>query len=197
MTTIRQKIRKRAPTAAGDTASLDDAASSSASVLLALRRLTWHDVAVFFPKLAARLKMYWRRRRDNADLVKTLRLVECEETRIDNVLNLVDELDWWRPETVAQHCGDEIIMPLVDASMACWGTMDRLVSPLKNKIDYESDEDMFGSFPEFHPIPPPRKTVPVAPPRKFYPGFLDKEASPVPPPRKKYKKSNQIRNVKG
>ena len=57
--------------------------------------------------------MYWRRRRDNADLVKTLRLVECEETRIDNVLNLVDELDWWRPETVAQHCGDEIIMPLV------------------------------------------------------------------------------------
>jgi len=172
-----------------------------------LRNVTWNDVAVFFPKCANRVKMHWRRSRDNADLLKTLKLVEGEETRIENVFNAVDEFDWWPPEAVAKGCGDELVMPIMDASLACWGGIDKIMAPLKNRAELDKDRDLFGTLPQFHPLPPPRKLVPVPPPRKFYPSQADMELEsaslvaaaswPVPPPRKKYKRANQVRNVKG
>lgn len=158
-----------------------------------LRNVTREDVVVFFPKLANRLKAYWRRRQDNADLVKTMNSIQGEEARIEKVCNLVDELDWWRPDLVAQHCGEQVIMPIVDASISCWGTVDRMMAPLKHKAEFDSEEDIL-SLPSFHPLPPPRKLLPVPPPRRFYSAFVD--ASPVPPPRKKNTRINQVRNIK-
>lgn len=160
--------------------------------IASLRGITWDDVVVFFPRLANRLKAHWRRRQDNADLVKTMNSIEGEEAKMENVFNLVDELDWLKTDLLAQHCGDEVAMPLLDASMTCWNAIDRILAPLKNECD--SEEDIFGSLPSFEPIPPPRKVAPVPPPRRYYSGFVN--VAPVPPPRKKHRRVNMVRNVK-
>ena len=46
-------------------------------------------------------------------LPQTMNSIEGEEAKMENVFNLVDELDWLKTDLLAQHCGDEVAMPLL------------------------------------------------------------------------------------